>query len=78
MTQQTTQEVNDAYWNVPQGIPFAEQIQDVLGRAAFQAWEQEMFWQEQGTPHLRTFLKTTPLGIAILELARAINEEAKS
>lgn len=77
MTHRSTQEVEDALKAIPADMPFRGEVYKVLSSAAFEAWEQEQFWEEEGKPHLRTFLKTTLLGGAILELARAINEEAK-
>lgn len=60
---------------MPTGTPFSEEVRLVLVAAFVEAREDEEYWQEQGKPHLRTFLKTTPLGLAILALARKVNEE---
>lgn len=76
MTDRPTSEVGVAVDSLPEGIPFAGEIRTVLSRAYAEACEDENYWIEQGKPHLRTFLKTTPLGLAILELARKVNKEA--
>jgi len=70
----STREVGAASDNVPDGIPFAGEIRAVLSCAYAEACEDEDYWAEQGKPHLRTFLKTSPLGLAILDLAEKVNE----
>lgn len=72
------QEVRDAVTHLPQETPYYEQIQNVLLRAVSQATDDELYWEEMGKPHLRTFLKTTPLGLAILDLAGTINTQGDS
>ncbi|QDP65479.1 MAG: hypothetical protein Tp182DCM212571_97 [Prokaryotic dsDNA virus sp.] len=72
------QEVRDAATRLPAETPYYEQIQNVLLRAVSQATDDELYWEEMGKPHLRTFLKTTPLGLAILDLARTINNQGDS
>jgi len=74
MTDRSTNEVGMAVDNLPEGIPFAGEIRTLLSRAYAEAREDEEHWIEQDMPHLRTFLKTTPLGLAILDLARTVNE----
>lgn len=44
----------------------------VLRRAAAEHYDDEAHWQEVGKSHLRTFLKTSPIGIAAVELARSV------
>lgn len=68
----STQTVKTAIYLVPHSIPFSEEIRTVLERAYGEAWEQELYWESEEKPYLRTFLKTTPLGLAILELAEKI------
>lgn len=72
-----TSEVGVAVDNLPEGTPYAAEIRAILSRAYAQALEDEAYWAEMGKPYLRTFLGTTPLGIAILELAYKVNEGAK-
>jgi len=71
-----TAAVGKAVDALPEETPFAKEIRAVLSHAYAEACEDEEYWIEQGKPHLRTFLKTTPLGLAIRDLADAINEEA--
>lgn len=68
----TTNQVNDAIKALDPHIPFAGEIKEVLKRAWVQAVEDEDHWIEEGKPHLRTFLKTSPLGLAIVDLATSI------
>lgn len=74
MSDRSTNEVGVAVDNLPEGIPFAGEIRAVLSRAYAEAREGEEYWEAVGESHLRTFLKTTPLGLAILDLARTVNE----
>lgn len=68
----TTNQVEDAIKALDPTLPFATEIKVVLERAWVQALEDEDYWVEAGKPHLRTFLKTTPLGLAIVDLATSI------
>lgn len=68
----TTNQVENAASLIPDDVPYAEQLRAVLNRAWMQAIEDEEYWVVEGQPHLRTFLKTTPLGLAIVDLANAI------
>lgn len=70
-----TDTVNNAINTLSADVPYAEEIRRVLTLAWVEAREDEDYCEEQGKPHLRTFLKTTPLGLSILRLAEAINEE---
>lgn len=71
-THLTTREVDEAARLIPDDLPYAEELRTLLNRAVAQALEDEDYWIEEGKPHLRTFLKITPVGLAIVELARAI------
>jgi len=71
----STKEVDDAVSRLDPQTPYYAEIQAILIRAVSEATDDELYWAEEGKPHLRTFLKTTPLGLAILDLARKINEE---
>lgn len=68
----TTNRVEEASRLIPEDAPYAEQLRALLQRAVSQAWEDEEYWIEEGKPYLRTFLKTTPVGLAIVDLAYAI------
>jgi len=70
-----TDTVKNAINALPADVPYAEEIRRVLKLAWVEAKEDEDYWEEQGKPHLRTFLKTTPLGLSILHLAEVINGE---
>lgn len=71
------QSVHQAIENLSASIPFADEIRVVLERAWVEAEEKDRAMEEAGLGHLRNFLKTTPLGIAICDLADAINDAAK-
>lgn len=73
----STAEVKTAIDALDPDAPYALEIRAVLTRAYAEACEDEDYWEQEGKPHLRTFLKTTPLGLAVLDLARAINDNAK-
>lgn len=51
---------------------YRPEIIAVLERAWVEAIEQREEMDAEGLTHLRTFLKTTPLGLAILDLAHSI------
>lgn len=44
----------------------------LMRRAAAEHYDDEAHWQEAGKPHLRTFLKTSPIGLAAVEVARSV------
>ncbi len=71
----TTNEVEEAARRIPDSMDYSDELRNLLSRAVSQAWEDEDVWEGLGTPHLRTFLKTTPLGLAIVDLANAILED---
>lgn len=71
----TTNQVDAARRAIDDNLPYAEELRTLLSRAVGQAWEDEEHWEEEGMPHLRTFLKTTPVGLAIVDLANAILED---
>lgn len=71
----TTNEVDEAARRIPDSMDYSDELRTLLKRAVAQAWDDEAYWKGQGKPHLRTFLKTTPLGLAIVDLANAILED---
>lgn len=73
-THKTTNEVEKARDLIRDDMPYAEELRNLLSRAVSQAWDDEEYWIEEGKPHLRTFLKTTILGHAIVDLAHKIIE----
>lgn len=68
----TTSRVEEASKLIPDDAPYADQLRALFQRAVSQAWEDEEYWIEEGKPYLRTFLRTTPVGLAIVDLANAI------
>lgn len=74
----TTNQVNDAARAIADDLPYADQLRTLLSRAVSQAMDDEDYWAEEGKPHLRTFLKTTILGHAIVDLANAILDSRDS
>lgn len=68
----TTNQVKDAINALDPTLPFAAEIKEVLERAWVEAIEDEEYWSVAEKPELRTFLKTTPLGLAIVDLATSI------
>lgn len=68
----TTNQVARASALIPDDLPYADELRTLLSRAVGDALEDEEHWEEEGMPHLRTFLKTTPVGLAIVDLANAI------
>lgn len=77
-THLTTNQVDDAARLIPDDLPYANELRTLLSRAVAEAWDDEDAWEALGTPHLRTFLKTTPLGLAIVDLANAIIDSRES
>lgn len=75
----TTNQVARASDLIPDDLPYADELRTLLNRAVGDALGDEEHWEEKGMPHLRTFLKTTPVGLAIVDLANAIldNTETK-
>ena len=71
-THKTTNQVAEAIRLLDPDTPFSREIKELLMRAHSEAEEQEEYWREEGKPYLRTFLKTTPLGLAIVDLAASI------
>lgn len=71
----TTNAVDDAARRIPDSMDYSDELRNLLSRAVSQAWDNEEDFEEMGKPHLRTFLKTTPLGLAIVDLANAILED---
>ncbi len=71
----TTNTVDLAARRIPDSMDYSDELRNLLSRAVSQAWDDEEYWEGQGKPHLRTFLKTTPLGLAIVDLAMAILED---
>lgn len=68
----TTNQVDQAARLITDDTPYAEELRTLLNRAVGQALEDEEYWKTEGKTHLRTFLKTTPVGLAIVGLANAI------
>lgn len=75
---ESTNEVAAAADVIPDDAPYATELRNLLNRAVAEAFEDELYWSDSGKPHLRTFLNTTPVGIAIVELANAILESSPS
>lgn len=73
----TTNLVEDALKAVSPDSKYGIEIIQILSSAWVQAREDEDYWEAEGKPHLRTFLKTTPLGLAIVDLARAILDNSE-
>lgn len=71
----TTNEVDEAARRIPDSMDYSTELRNLLSRAVSQAWDDEDDFEQMGMPHLRTFLKTTPLGLAIVDLANAILED---
>lgn len=68
----STETVERAVSRVPIGTPHREAIQRVLQAAANEARESEDEFEGMGLSHLRTFLKVTQTGLAILALAEEV------
>lgn len=64
--------VQNAADEISNDMPFAEELRAILNRASAQAQDDQDLFEGMGMPHLRTFLKVSPLGLAILDLADAI------
>lgn len=75
-THKTTNEVEKARDLIRDDMPYAEELRNLLSRALAQAWDDEDDFKEMGKAHFRTFLKTTPLGLAIVDLAYKIIEDS--
>ena len=58
----TTNAVDEAARRIPDSTDYSNELRTLLSRAVEQAWDDEEYWGDVGKPHLRTFLKTTPLG----------------
>lgn len=71
----TTNEVDEAARRIPDSTDYSNELRTLLSRAVAQAWDDEEEFEQMRMPHLRTFLKTTPLGLAIVDLANAILED---
>lgn len=71
----TTNTVDEAARRIPDSVDYSTELRNLLSRAVSQAWEDEEYLVDVGMPHLRTFLKTTPLGLAIVDRAMAILED---
>lgn len=60
----TTNAVEEAARLIPDSMDYSDELRTLLNLAVSQAWDEEEYWEKEGKPHLRTFLKTTPLGLA--------------
>lgn len=71
----TTNTVDEAARRIPDSMDYSDELRTLLSRAVAQAWDDEEEFEQMRMPHLRTFLKTTPLGLAIVDLANVILED---